>query len=180
MLIMLEVIKIPTTLQISFIKIKMRKFLVFKQKNLSQYIQLPKFIFLKKKDGNFIFSCFNVEFNIYFKNFIKLFNTWSKRFEKSIVKKLILKGLGLKAQLDSTQPILELKLGFSHEIKIRFSRQDFNISVHKNIISVEGFNLEKINNFIYKIRLLKFPNAYKGKGIWYKNEMRIDKVIKKI
>jgi len=46
---MLEVIKIPTTLQISFIKIKMKKFLVFKQKNLSQYIQLPKFIFLKKK-----------------------------------------------------------------------------------------------------------------------------------
>jgi len=96
------------------------------------------------------------------------------------VKKLILKGLGLKAQLDGTQSILELKLGFSHEIKIGFSKQDFNISVHKNIISVEGFNLEKINNFLHKIRLLKFPNAYKGKGIWYKNETRIYKVIKKI
>ena len=37
--------------------------------------------------------------------------------------------------------------------------------------SVEGFDKVTVGNFVNKIRNLKFPDSYKGKGFWYKNEV---------
>jgi ribosomal protein L6P/L9E len=51
--------------------------------------------------------------------------------------------------------------------------------VNKNILTFEGFDPVAVGNFANKVRSLKFPDVYKGKGFWYKNEVRSLKEIKK-
>ena len=88
----------------------------------------------------------------------------------------MLKGLGLK--ISFLENILRLKLGFSHLISIKIP---FNvlIFIKKNVITFESYDLSLIGNVATKIRGLKFPNSYKQKGFWYKNERRTLKHIKK-
>ena len=45
--------------------------------------------------------------------------------------------------------------------------------------SLEGFDPVAVGNFATKIKSLKFPDTYKGKGFWYKNEVKVLKEIKK-
>jgi large subunit ribosomal protein L6 len=54
-----------------------------------------------------------------------------------------------------------------------------NIKVNKNFIIVEGFDAVEVGNFSSKIRRLRVPDIYKGKGVWYKNEIKILKELKK-
>jgi len=107
-------------------------------------------------------------------SFIKLIQNFSLKIKK----KLILKGLGLKANLIK-ESLLELKLGFSHLSYISIPVSCLTIRVFKNILIAESFDIIEMNNFLYKIRNLKTPNAYKAKGIWFFKEQRYRKVIKK-
>ena len=59
------------------------------------------------------------------------------------------------------------------------SKKDVNVSFNKNLLTVEGTDASKVGNFVKLIRNLKFPDSYKGKGFWYKNEQRVLKEIKK-
>ncbi|HDO23644.1 MAG TPA: 50S ribosomal protein L6, partial [bacterium] len=43
--------------------------------------------------------------------------------------------------------------------------------VEKNIISISAINKEEVGDFSAKIRILKKPEPYKGKGIRYENEV---------
>ena len=74
---------------------------------------------------------------------------------------------------------LELKLGFSALITLPIPVEEVKVDVNKNIITLEGFDPVAVGNFATKIKSLKFPDAYKGKGFWGKNEVRVLKEIKK-
>jgi ribosomal protein L6P/L9E len=54
------------------------------------------------------------------------------------------------------------------------------IDSEKNIITVQGTDKKFIGDFVSKIRNIKKPDAYKGKGFWLRNEIRPLKDIKKI
>lgn len=88
----------------------------------------------------------------------------SKGFEK----KLILEGVGFKVQAEGEN--LVLNLGFSHPVKVKIP-EGIKVSVEKNIISVSGIDKEGVGEFSAKIRALKKPEPYKGKGIRYENEV---------
>lgn len=92
-------------------------------------------------------------------------------------KKLEIEGLGFKAQLAGD--ILELFVGFSHPIKIK-APENIKFSVEKNIITVSGLDIEKVSQTAAKIRKVKPPEPYKGKGIKYLGEVVRRKVGKKI
>jgi len=83
-------------------------------------------------------------------------------------KKLIIEGIGYKAQLDGQN--LVLNLGFSHPIRIEIPK-NLKVSVEKNIIKISGIDKEETGSFSAKIRSLKKPEPYKGKGIRYENEI---------
>jgi len=83
-------------------------------------------------------------------------------------KKLVVEGIGFKAQLEGTN--LVLNLGFSHPIKIEIP-EDLKVLVEKNVISVSGSDKEKVGAMSAKIRAFKKPEPYKGKGIRYDNEV---------
>lgn len=168
---------LPADLYIQFLFLKNNKVLIVKNKTNNSYIVIPSFILSNKVNNFLLFTLLDNNKKNLFIIFVGFFQNWLKAIKKPIIKKLILKGLGLKANILNN--ILELKLGFSHSINISLQKYKLKISINKNVILIEGSNLLEIGTFLNKIRSLKRPNIYKGKGIWYKNEVLKLKPIKK-
>lgn len=87
---------------------------------------------------------------------------------KGFEKKLIIEGIGYKVQLEGQKLILGL--GFSHPVKVDIPNT-LKVSVEKNNIKIFGIDKEEVGSFSAKIRSLKKPEPYKGKGIRYENEV---------
>ena len=91
--------------------------------------------------------------------------------------KLILVGIGFRGKVENN--ILNLKLGFSHNI-------DYNIPVGIKITCVKptliyifGIDYELVTKVAAEIRSYKKTEPYKGKGIRYLNEIIRSKEAKK-
>jgi large subunit ribosomal protein L6 len=84
------------------------------------------------------------------------------------VKKLILEGIGYKSEVKGTN--LVLALGFSHPVIIPIP-EGLKVTAEKNIITVTGIDKEVVGGFTAKIRSLKKPEPYKGKGMRYDGEV---------
>jgi len=82
-------------------------------------------------------------------------------------KKLELSGVGYRAQVQGSD--LTLSVGFSHPVKIT-APEGLTFSVSENIITVTGANKDMVGNMAAKIRAIRPPEPYKGKGIKYKDE----------
>ena len=65
---------------------------------------------------------------------------------------------------------LHLALGFSHPIK-EIIPEGLKVTSEKNIVTVSGIDVEKVGQFVARIRELKKPEPYKGKGIRYDGEV---------
>ena len=83
-------------------------------------------------------------------------------------KKLVIEGIGFKAQMEGAN--ITLNLGLSHPLKVEIPK-DLKAAVEKNIITISGADKEKVGAISAKIRALKKPEPYKGKGIRYENEV---------
>ena len=166
----------------SFVSIGNSKLLVVETlTSQKKYLQIPDFICLEKKDKFLLVSLLNnrPESFLIYEKYLNFLKRWLKTFENPFKKRLILKGLGLKINISENLKFLEMKLGFSHLLKVKIPSKFLKISVNKNILIVEGSDATKVGNFVELVRNLKFPDSYKGKGFWYKNEPRILKEIKK-
>lgn len=178
-----DLVEIPNQIKLQFFRFNNKRVLVLKsQDNLnSLYVYLPIGIFPK------YFAAYNwcflimreTTYDYVYDSFYNLFLDCIRRIQKPLTKKLIIKGLGLKAKAFRNIRILELKLGFSYPIKVSVPKEIFFFRVIKNTVFIQGFDASKLGSFLYQIRLLKFPNIYKGKGFWYKNEKITFKPIKK-
>ncbi len=93
-----------------------------------------------------------------------MLNGVNKAFEK----KLIVEGIGFKSEVKGKD--LHLALGFSHPVKVIIP-DGLKVTAEKNVITVSGVDVEKVGQFVAKIRSLKKPEPYKGKGIRYDNEV---------
>lgn len=82
-------------------------------------------------------------------------------------KKLELSGVGYRVQAEGSD--LTLSVGFSHPVKIT-APDGLNFSVSENIITVTGANKDMVGNVSARIRAIRPPEPYKGKGIKYKDE----------
>ncbi len=88
----------------------------------------------------------------------------SKGFEK----KLEIVGTGYKAQVQGNKLILNL--GYSHPIEY-VPPKDISITVERNIITVSGYDKQKVGQVAAEIRAFRKPEPYKGKGIKYVDEI---------
>ena len=79
-------------------------------------------------------------------------------------KKLELSGVGYRAQVQGSD--LTLSVGFSHPVKIK-AMDGLSFSVSENIITVTGANKDMVGNMAARIRSIRPPEPYKGKGIKY-------------
>ena len=83
-------------------------------------------------------------------------------------KKLILEGVGFKSEVSGKD--LVLALGFSHPVKVAIP-EGLTVTAEKNLITVRGIDKEKVGEFTAKLRSLKKPEPYKGKGFRYDDEI---------
>lgn len=87
---------------------------------------------------------------------------------KAYEKKLIVEGIGFKADVVGAE--LVFKLGFSHNVKIAIPK-NLKVTSDKNIITVSGIDKEFVGKYVAELRDLKKPEPYKGKGIRYEKEV---------
>lgn len=152
------------------------------QTSKKKYIEIPSIVGIEKRDDFLnltLIADSNPDDILIFNKFFSSLSAWVKNFEKPFKKSLVLKGLGFRIILSADSKYLELKLGYSHLIKLIIPTDEIKVTVIKNILIVEGFDPIYVGNFIEQIRNLKFPDIYKGKGFWYKNEVISLKEIKK-
>ena len=176
---MLKKIKIPTNKRIKFGIINNQRLIILEIKNKNYYINIPYGIKCSKDEKFLYFKTLSSKNNS--TDIFTFFNYIDKRLknlDKLFCKKLIFKGIGLKANVLIDKNQLELKLGYSHIFFIDIP-SDIKVSINKSILTLESFDEVSVGNFAFNIRKLRFPNIYKGKGIWYKNEIKILKTIKK-
>jgi large subunit ribosomal protein L6 len=84
-------------------------------------------------------------------------------------KVLKMEGVGFKSNVEGST--LVLNVGFSHQVKFPIP-ENIKIEVEKNtIIKLSGFDKALIGQTAAKIRKVKKPEPYKGKGIRYENEI---------
>lgn len=88
--------------------------------------------------------------------------------QKPFEKKLIVEGVGYKAEVKGSE--LVMSLGFSHQIKVPITK-DLAVKSEKNVITITGSNIESVGQFAAYVRSLKKPEPYKGKGVRYDGEV---------
>jgi large subunit ribosomal protein L6 len=92
-------------------------------------------------------------------------------------KTLELSGVGYRAALKGKQ--LNLQLGFSHDINFDIP-ENINIAVEKQtILKITGHDKEQVGMIVAKIKALRPPEPYKGKGIREKGQYILRKEGKK-
>ncbi len=82
-------------------------------------------------------------------------------------KKLEINGVGFRGAVAGDK--ITLSLGFSHPVEVRVPK-GITAAIEKNIITISGIDKQLVGEFAAKIRGLKKPEPYKGKGIKYIDE----------
>jgi large subunit ribosomal protein L6 len=95
-------------------------------------------------------------------------NNMVKGVAEGYKKILEIEGVGFRAAVQGKD--LVMQLGFSHEVKYPIP-QDIAIKAEKpTLISISGFDKQKVGQVAAEIRGMKKPEPYKGKGIKYEGE----------
>src|SRR3989338_3903329 len=87
---------------------------------------------------------------------------------KPFEKKLILEGIGFKSEVKDDKILLAL--GFSHPVIVLIPG-GLKVTAEKNVITISGSDREEVGQFASKLRSLKKPEPYKGKGMRYSDEI---------
>lgn len=82
-------------------------------------------------------------------------------------KKLDIEGVGYRAEVQGKN--LVMRLGFSHPVEFLIP-ENISINVEGNAIEVSGIDKGLVGQVSAKLRSLKKPEPYKGKGIRYRGE----------
>ena len=176
----------------------LKKFSIFNFQKSCSYVDSP-YLFLELKGNNFYFlklpffvrikklnsliSFENTggdEFQDKFNKFFSLLEDINFNNNKTYKLSLSLKGAGYTAIISDCKTFLNLNIGFSNPVLIDIPTDKLTVSCEKNLITVEGMDKVFVGDFIAKIRKIKTPDAYKGKGFWLRNEIRPLKEIKKL
>jgi large subunit ribosomal protein L6 len=96
---------------------------------------------------------------------------------KGFTRRLAISGVGYRAAVDGK--ILNLQLGYSHEIKYAIP-VDIDIKCETpTAISISGADRQRVGQIAAEIRAFRKPEPYKGKGIRYDDEVILRKEGKK-
>jgi large subunit ribosomal protein L6 len=99
---------------------------------------------------------------------------------KGFEKKLEINGVGFRGAVSGK--MINLTLGFSHPVDVEVP-EGLSAAIEKNVITINGIDKQAVGEFAAKIRSLKKPEPYKGKGIKYIDEVirrKAGKVVKAV
>jgi large subunit ribosomal protein L6 len=84
-------------------------------------------------------------------------------------KELDIVGVGYRAEVKGKE--LHLTMGFSHPVMVPFP-EGITMKVDQQThLTVSGFNRELVGETAAKLRKIRLPEPYKGKGVRYTNEV---------
>lgn len=143
-------------------------------------------LFIKGPKGS---SCLDISFmkkkNLTLKTQKVLYSSFFRLFQKRLlgvclnfVTSLTFVGIGFRVE-SVENGFIKLKLGFSHLVFVRVPSYINVFTPKKTILVLECVDDQLLNEFCSKIKLLKSPDAYKGKGILSKNQTLVLKEGKK-
>ncbi len=94
--------------------------------------------------------------------------------DKGFQKKLVVEGVGYRAKV--ARSVLTLSVGFSNPVDFQLP-DGIAADVDKNnVISLDGIDKELLGQTVARIRQIRKPEPYKGKGIRYEGEYIARKV----
>jgi large subunit ribosomal protein L6 len=96
---------------------------------------------------------------------------------KGYEKKLELVGVGYRAAVQGKS--LNLTLGFSHAVNFPIPDGISMETPSQTEITIKGIDLQKVGQVAAKIRAIRPPEPYKGKGVRYAGEQIVMKEGKK-
>lgn len=96
-----------------------------------------------------------------------MLNNLVKGVSEGFTKNLELSGVGYRAQ--ALGNALTLSLGFSHPVVVT-ADQAITFTVEENIITITGADKAMVGDIAAKVRTIRPPEPYKGKGIKYLGE----------
>jgi large subunit ribosomal protein L6 len=82
-------------------------------------------------------------------------------------KQLEINGVGYRAEVQGK--VLKMQLGFSHDVLFDIP-EGIEITVEKNVVTIKGYDKQKLGQVCADIRAYRPPEPYKGKGIKYVDE----------
>lgn len=109
-----------------------------------------------------------IEANSLWGTYSSLIRTMVEGVNKEFEIKLIIEGVGFKAELK--EETIVLNVGFSHSVETKVP-EGLKASVEKEVITISGIDKQKVGQFAADIRAVKKPEPYKGKGIRYEDEI---------
>ena len=83
-------------------------------------------------------------------------------------KELKVEGVGYRAEVAGGN--LVLRVGYSHPVEVKIP-EGLSVEAKENLISITGFDKEKVGQFAAEVRAVRKPEPYKGKGIRYIDEV---------
>lgn len=96
---------------------------------------------------------------------------------EGFTRRLEISGVGYRAAIDGR--ILNLQLGYSHDIKFAVPDDVKIVCETPTAISISGANRQRVGQIAAEIRSFRPPEPYKGKGIKYADETILRKEGKK-
>ena len=102
-----------------------------------------------------------------------LVNNMIQGVVKGFERKLVIEGVGYKAEVSGS--ILTLNEGYSNPVKFNLPDK-VKADVDKSGIKLESIDKELLGLTAARIRAVRKPEPYKGKGIRYENEHIVRKV----
>lgn len=162
--------KVPVQLRGVTLTINGQKVTVTGQKG-SLSFTMPESLFLKRVDESVVVSLLpkaivrqnSALFGLTRATIANMVKGVAEGFEK----KLELSGVGYRAQASSDT--LTLSVGFSHPVTIQ-APEGIAFSVADNTITVSGIDKSLVGEVAAKVRAIRPPEPYKGKGIFYVGE----------
>jgi large subunit ribosomal protein L6 len=100
--------------------------------------------------------------------FARLIGNMVTGVSEGFEKKLEVNGVGYKVSVQGR--VLKLDVGYSHEVDFPIP-EGLDISVEKNVITVSGIDKQAVGETAARIRRVRKPEPYKGKGIKYVDEV---------
>lgn len=101
-----------------------------------------------------------------------LINNMVVGVEKGFQKKLVVEGVGYR--VEAKGKFLNLSVGYSNPVEFALPA-GVAVGVEKNVVTLEAIDKELVGQTAARIRAVRKPEPYKGKGIRYENEHIVKK-----
>lgn len=132
-------------------------------------LSIPKEVILEREDGRIriVKKEEGKDVDAIQGTIVRLIQNALMGVSKGFTKSLEVVGTGYRVAMEGST--LVLSLGYSHQIKFP-APEGVKIEVVENKINLTGPNKEQLGDIAYKIKQLRKPDSYKGKGIRYFGE----------